>query len=310
MDKIEYQDETCTLNSFIGMNRFFMLVCDKESIKKNYVAIEEKIQSLKRSSFYVIEAFIDRVDIVQEIAGELKSEMANNLLNKYTERETVYLLNGDNVALMCNGKRIENDLTSYYTKREMAQKLGLLKPITYLKAVFEHFKIDCYFDSYYRENTFNGETIKSEINENELRNYLLEYLNKIMRGTVRSEHITDISNPKEACDISVNDGTQIAFIEVKYARNEKYIDDSKSSRSIKNCLDSGFDGMEKYILHTTNNGVVVNYIFLYIFCAIKKSEEEIERCSEEYCQSKEISKELESAFNGIVVNDMNKWGNF
>lgn len=162
-----------------------------------------------------------------------------------------------------------------------------------------------YYDMCFNENG----KVKAEIKEQELRNILLQYLNKNMQGEVAVEFCTSYVNDEESVDIYVNDGKQRAIIEVKFSLPEKYYEGA-TNYSLSQRVGDGIKQLDKYALHLAKDARLVDYGYVFVFyMSDLKTETICNRIDKKVAEvMQESSEELHSIFSGVETSDMKMWG--
>lgn len=213
--------------------------------------------------------------------------------------------------LFVNGKVDENINSCFQKTRTMQAKLDVLKPISGIREVFAHFIVECVYkkDNYNICFDYLSGKVKAEIKEQDLRNILLQYLEKNMRGEVSVEFCTDYLNDEESVDIYIYDGCQRAIIEVKFSLPEKYYAGS-THYSITARTGDGIKQLDKYARHLAKDGRLVDFGYVYMFYMSDVKKEtlmsRIDNKTNELLRG--LSDELNSIFDGVEMNDMKCWG--
>ena len=213
--------------------------------------------------------------------------------------------------LFVNGKVDENINSCFQKTRTMQAKLDVLKPISGIREVFAHFIVECVYkkDNYNICFDYLSGKVKAEIKEQDLRNILLQYLEKNMRGEVSVEFCTDYLKDEESVDIYIYDGCQRAIIEVKFSLPEKYYAGS-THYSITARTGDGIKQLDKYARHLAKDGRLVDFGYVYMFYMSDVKKEtlmsRIDNKTNELLRG--LSDELNSIFDGVEMNDMKCWG--
>lgn len=208
-------------------------------------------------------------------------------------------------------ERFEYWYSCFQKTRTMQAKLDVLKPISGIREVFAHFIVECVYkkDNYNICFDYLSGKVKAEIKEQDLRNILLQYLEKNMRGEVSVEFCTDYLNDEESVDIYIYDGCQRAIIEVKFSLPEKYYAGS-THYSITARTGDGIKQLDKYARHLAKDGRLVDFGYVYMFYMSDVKKEtlmsRIDNKTNELLRG--LSDELNSIFDGVEMNDMKCWG--
>lgn len=275
--------------------------------------IKEEILKMKRSDLYHIEIGEGGVCSVEVLGNHnnMNESFIINLVNSKFKNYSGYCFVVDSGMqyLYSNGKIDENVEACLEKTKSMQEKLDILKPVSSLKEVFDHFKIDCIHNKSLHSKCFDALTkkVKSNIQEQKLRNILLTYLKKKMRGEVCVEFCTDYVNDEESVDIYLNDGIERAIIEVKFSLAEKYYDGTNYSLTTR--VGDGIKQLDKYARHLAKDARLVDYGYVYMFyindMKMKTIESHIENKIKELFD--ELSNEVKSIFESVVLNDMKLW---
>ena len=230
---------------------------------------------------------------------------------KFLYIENSKIVNGDWVTNTLKTKVDENNNSCFQKTRTMQAKLDVLKPISGIREVFAHFIVECVYkkDNYNICFDYLSGKVKAEIKEQDLRNILLQYLEKNMRGEVSVEFCTDYLNDEESVDIYIYDGCQRAIIEVKFSLPEKYYAGS-THYSITARTGDGIKQLDKYARHLAKDGRLVDFGYVYMFYMSDVKKEtlmsRIDNKTNELLRG--LSDELNSIFDGVEMNDMKCWG--
>lgn len=211
---------------------------------------------------------------------------------------------------MYSNGEINEELDSCLEKtKSMQEKLKVLYPVSELNEVFEHFKVNCRYKKEYYEECFSyDKVIKKEIKEKELRNILMKYLKKNMKGEVSIEFCTNYLNDEESVDIYLYDGTQRAIIEVKFSFERKYYE-GKTFYNIFSRIKDGINQLNKYAIHLAKDSRLVDYGYVYMFYIKDMEDNQIEKQISDDIRvlEKTFSKDLLSIFQGVKTNNMKTW---
>ena len=279
-----------------------------------FLTIKEEIAKLKQSQLYHIEIVNDGQYSINSLGDRNVNE--SQIINMVTERFKDYkgycfIVDAGMQYLFVNGKVDENINSCFQKTRTMQAKLDVLKPISGIREVFAHFIVECVYkkDNYNICFDYLSGKVKAEIKEQDLRNILLQYLEKNMRGEVSVEFCTDYLNDEESVDIYIYDGCQRAIIEVKFSLPEKYYAGS-THYSITARTGDGIKQLDKYARHLAKDGRLVDFGYVYMFYMSDVKKEtlmsRIDNKTNELLRG--LSDELNSIFDGVEMNDMKCWG--
>lgn len=278
-----------------------------------YLQIKEVIKRLKKSQFHHIEVNSDGECLVDVLGKRDIDE--TDIINLVASRFKDYLgycfvVDSGMQYLYVNGE-MDGSIKSCLEKTKSMQKqLELLKPVSSIREVFAHFRVTCDYTKIYYDKCFNEHgKVKAEIKEQELRNHLMQYLNKNMQGEVVVEFCTSYVNDEESVDIYVNDGKQRAIVEVKFSLPAKYYEGA-THYSLTQRVGDGIKQLDRYAMHLAKDGRLVDYGYVFIFYM---SDEKVEIINNRIKNKvdevlKEASGELHSIFSGVETSDMKTWG--
>lgn len=307
--------ESKILSQLAGLGKAVIISMDKlEYFNLYFLQIREEIAKLKQSQLYHIAIDVNgNFSIESRGSRNINESTILNMVVDVFKDYTGYcfIVNAGMQYLFVDGKIDESINSCFQKTKSMQEKLDILKPVSKIKEVFAHFIIDCiYTKDYYNEcfDNLSGK-VKAEIQEQELRNILLQYLSKYMQGDVSVEFCTDYLNDEESVDIYLNDGIERAIIEVKFSLAEKYYAGS-TYYSITKRTGDGIKQLDKYAKHLAKDARLVDYGYVYMFYMNDMKETTLKshinkKISELLPQ---VSDELHSIFEGVEVNDMKCWG--
>lgn len=281
--------------------------------QKYYSLIKSLIERAKVSNFLWITINYDGTYIEKNLGNpkELKQATIINIVEKNLKNYKGYsfIVNNGIKYLYSNGE-INEELDSCLEKtKSMQEKLKVLYPVSELNEVFEHFKVNCRYKKEYYEECFSyDKVIKKEIKEKELRNILMKYLKKNMKGEVSIEFCTNYLNDEESVDIYLYDGTQRAIIEVKFSFERKYYE-GKTFYNIFSRIKDGINQLNKYAIHLAKDSRLVDYGYVYMFYIKDMEDNQIEKQISDDIRvlEKTFSKDLLSIFQGVKTNNMKTW---
>lgn len=307
--------ESKILCQLAGLGKAVIISMDKlEYFTLNFLRIKEEIAKLKQSQLYHIEITNDGHYSINSLGNRNINE--SQIINMVTEKFKHYkgycfIVDAGMQYLFVDGKVDESINSCFQKTKTMQEKLDVLKPISRIREVFAHFIIECIYKKDNYDLCFDASSgkVKAEIKEQDLRNILLQYLAKNMRGDVSVEFCTDYSNDEESVDIYIYDGSQRAIIEVKFSLPIKYYEGS-THYNITTRTGDGMKQLDKYARHLAKDGRLVDFGYVYMFYMsdMKKKtlKSHIDRKINEMLR--ELSDELNTIFDGVEINDMKCWG--
>lgn len=325
MDKATFLSKATETTSFISeskvlsqlakLNKAVIICADKlERFEKYFSQLKDKIETLRMSQLSIIYINSDGTFIIEDCGSRTINEAAiMNIVNdKFSEYDGYcFVVDSGLQYLYSNGKINEEVNNCLQKTKSMQEKLDVLKPVAALKEVFANFLVQCKFhsDEYYYK-CFDRDTgkVKSCIKEQELRNLLMKFLNKTMRGDIGVEFCTDYHNDEESVDIYINDGIERAIIEVKFSLPKKYYLGA-SNYKFSTRIHAGIIQLDKYAKHLAKDFRLVDYSYIYMFYMNDRDEKVMqEEADKEYVILYDtISTDLKSIFSGIQLNNMQCW---
>lgn len=278
-----------------------------------YMQIKDVIENVKKSQLYHINITSDGTCEVNDLGNREigETDIINLVAEKFKDYSGYcFVVDSGMQYLYVDGKMNGSIKSCLEKTRSMQQQLELLKPVSSIREVFAHFRVTCDYTKTYYDMCFNENgKVKAEIKEQELRNILLQYLNKNMQGEVAVEFCTSYVNDEESVDIYVNDGKQRAIIEVKFSLPEKYYEGA-TNYSLSQRVGDGIKQLDKYALHLAKDARLVDYGYVFVFyMSDLKTETICNRIDKKVAEvMQESSEELHSIFSGVETSDMKMWG--
>lgn len=307
-----YISESKILNSISEKNRAIVFVTkDLDSFQKKCSEVFSLIEEAKQSDLTLIKINDDCSITNKKLANKSidETELINLICKRFRDYKGYCFVVNSGVEFLYKDGEINKDVNSCLMKtKHMQEKLDILKPVSELQRVLEHFKVECNGNDKYYNKCFDTTCNKvlCSIKEQELRNILLEYLLKNMKGEVGVEYCTDFHNDEESVDIYVNDGIERAIIEVKFSLPAKYYL-GKTNYSITKRIEDGYLQLDKYAKHLSKDGRMVEYAYLYMFYINDKDETEIVLMVNQVITSTSVTVDLKSVFENVILNNMKKW---
>lgn len=307
-----YISESKILKGISEKNKAIVFVTkDLEVFQKKCLEVFSLIDEAKQSDLTLIKINDDSSVTNRRLASKTIDEtQLINLINEcFREYKGYCFVVNSGVEFLYKNGEINTDVQSCLMKtKKMQEKLDILRPVSELKKVLNHFKVDCNGNNKYYNKCFDTTCNKvlGSIKEQELRNILLEYLLKNMKGEVGVEFCTDYHNDEESVDIYVNDGIERAIIEVKFSLPAKYYL-GKTHYTITKRIEDGYLQLDKYAKHLSKDGRMVEYAYLYMFYINDKDETELALMLESFISKIVVTVDLKSVFHGVMLNDMKRW---
>lgn len=305
--------EAKILDYLAHLGKAIVISLEKIEYFQTYILdIKTEIEKASNSDIHHFKVDSNGIVIKQVIGTRnLNDFQFHNLIDKRFQSYEGYCFVVDNgMSYMLHNGEIDSNLQSSLLKtKTMQELLNTQKSVRDLEEVFENFNTACKYQTIYREYCFGPDSkIKSDIKEKELRQILLEYLDKHVKGDVQTEFCTDYENDEESVDIYLNDGVQRAIIEVKFSFLNKYYNGS-TFYSFSTRIGDGMTQLDKYAMHLAKDRRQVDFGYVYMFYCNDSSDDEIT----EIIQTKyeELKKYFSSAFFTIykctITNNLLKW---
>ncbi len=307
--------ESKVLSQLAILDKAVMISMDRlDFFSNHYMKLKDEIELLKKSRFYHVKLQESGQCLIEDCADRDINEVGIiNMVQKKFQgyKGYCFIVNAGMQYLYVDGKMEESIQSCLQKTKSMQKQLEVLKPVSKIKEVFAHFKVECDYTYDYYKLCFDksSKKIKREILEQDLRNYLMKYLKKNMQGDVMVEFCTDYVNDEESVDIYVNDGNQRAIIEVKFSLAKKYYE-GVTNYGIADRVAKGVEQLNKYAIHLSKDARLVDYGYVYMFyISDLKKKTIIERIEKKLeAVMKNVSNDLVSIYSGYVLNDMKLWG--
>ena len=259
----KYATEMRTIAMLQDLNKAVMLSSDSiQYIEKAYDDIKKNVKFQKTAKFVHYNVKPDVSLDISVLSDSLieETEILNIITRVYNNNKPKYILTVDQgfECLHIDGE-FNNDIKACLSRIDtMKKRLDAFEPVSKLPQVFSYFFVDCQAGEYYNEFFQPDGIIKSTVLEQNLRNLLLNYLLKKMKGNVWQELCTDYLNDEESVDLFVDDGSESAIIEVKFAFAKKYYA-GRTNYSVKSIAKDGYTKLNKYAVHLAKDGRRTEY---------------------------------------------------
>lgn len=284
-------------------NKYFLLeIEDVKTITSCYNETLEYIESNYKS--FEIRLFILHRDLTlsynvirkQSGASVQRDAFYNLALTRSRETQSFILLCTPEVfALVRDGGFDESFANSLADKKRILEAEGKKLDIDQLEEAFEHFHV---------ERKHNGcdyikdGKVSDDINEQQLRNQLIQYLVKATNMMVHPEFCTSRTKDEESVDVSVIDKNNlVAIIEVKFIVAKKFYVTPERHRypySFSRFKD-GYEQLNRYYIDLEEN-YQLHSAYLYMFYAHSMKAETIKEKAKIYYQKFETSEECSDIF--------------
>lgn len=221
-------------------------------------------------------------ETIKNVAGSsLENEALYNMALEYSNADNYVLVKGKNtIILMHNGGFDQNFGNVFANKQKMLENEKNKKNIDQLDWVFDEFQIQ---RKYLGCEYVVSKKVSDNVDEQILRNSLIEFLREQTNLHIVQELCTTKTNDEESVDIGVIDSdSRVAIIEVKFfVKKGLFENPEKKAYSKKRFLD-GYKQLNKYCVHLKEDNYDLHSAFLYMFYAHTDSREAIENSGKEY----------------------------
>lgn len=307
--------ESKILSQLANLGKAVIISMDQlEYFSSYFLIIKEEISKLRQSQLYLIEITAEGRCTTSDLGTRnvKESRILNIVTGKFKDyKGYCFVVDAGMQYLFVDGKIDESINSCFQRTKTMQEKLDVLKPISRIKEVFEHFFVECKCKKENYNKCFDDVSgkVKAEIKEQDLRNILLQYLDKNMRGDVSVEFCTDYLNDEESVDIYIYDGNQRAIIEVKFSLPKKYYE-GYTYYNITTRVGDGLKQLDKYAKHLAKDGRLVDLGYVYMFYMNDIDEKSLKHSIKEKSDDmlQQLSNELKSIFDGVQMNNMKCWG--
>lgn len=322
MSKEGFLQKAGSTSSLISESKILQIISEKNKaivfVSKSLEVFQSKYEEVislmdiaKQSDLTLISINDDGSITNRRLASKnIEESTLMNLINKcFKDYDGYCFVVNSGVKFLFKDGEINTEVESCLLKtKSMQEQLDILYPVSDLERVLEHFQVDCKGNEDYYNECFDltCNKVLQSVKEQELRNILLKYLLKHMKGEVGVELCTDFKNDEESVDIYVNDGIERAIIEVKFSLPAKYYL-GKSHYPFQKRIADGYTQLDKYANHLSKDGRMVEYAYLYMFYMNDYSKEELYAVVSDVIASITVSTELLSVFKKTFLNDMKKW---
>ncbi|HFI0622502.1 TPA: hypothetical protein ACGO3V_002031 [Streptococcus suis] len=310
----EVISESKLLDIFSQFNKAIILNC--QSFEDIINSMDELVATISKLPQAKINYILVNPNKVLHINSEVDKNISgvdfNNLvLDKSCTDACISLGVFEGIKVIAENGRFTKEVELCLEKtKTMQDKLNVLKPVSGLKEVFDTFMVECKHQKSYYDKCFSASgKIKAEIKEQELRNILLEYLQKNIKGEIFPEYCTSYKKDEESVDIYLNDGVERAIIEVKFSFTKEWYEGKSFYRLEEKSL-LGIEQLNRYAIHLKKDGRLPEYGFVYVFYHNgndKKLKLEAESAVNNKIYSGELSEEFYSIYQKLVFNNLALW---
>lgn len=280
--------------------------------QKYFLDIKLSIENASASDIHhisVSEKGIDKCEVIEKrcINEAMFHNIIDNLFRDYSGY--CFIVDSGISYMLLDGKIDPTIDISLSKTKTMQEKLKTQKNVENLREVFENFYSACKYQKVFYDLCFDSKhMIRAEIKEQELRNILLDYLNKNVKGDIQTEFCTDYHNDEESVDIYLNDGVERAIIEVKFSFSSTYYC-GKTIYPFPKRIGDGLLQLDKYARHLSQGSRQVEYAFLYMFYCNDSTEDEITTMIQTKLDEleKQLSDDFYSVYKDTITNNMKYW---
>lgn len=273
-----------------------------KSINSNYKSYDLKKFQLESNGSICSE-------IIRDISGSaLKEEELFNLAMDISKKNNSYILVRATQALvLINRGKFDTDFKNIFAdKQSLIDMNNKKRDINELELVFENFHSERKYKSC---EYIVGNKIKDSLSEQQLRNSLIEFLEKATKLHIVPELCTSKTNDEESVDIGVIDSNNdVAIIEVKYFVQKGYFNDPKKRAYSDARFKDGYEQLNRYCEHLNKENYKIHSAFLYMFYAHSDSYEKIYINSQKYYATfitcTECSKDFLHHYKSTICDNM------
>lgn len=311
----EYQSEYSILVDFYKLfPKFYFLLelSSLEIIKDNFSVIVEFIKKEYKSFdlrlFHINEKIEMKSIVLTKKAGmSLQDvECMNYAINISKENKSFVLVKHESFVLMNSG------IFDNKFKNKFADMIKIQKAENQRLTIDQ---LELAFGQYHLERKHNGceyvknGKISNKVDEQYLRNDLIEYLNLKMKPYISDELCTSLENDEESVDIGVIDAdNKVAIIEIKFFVKKGFFEDSdKIAYSFVRFL-HGYQQLNRYCIHLNEYKYKIHSAYLYMFYAHDENETAIRKQAknyyEKYVRCNNYSDEFIQNYKDTIIDNM------
>lgn len=266
---------------------FIFELCELSKVKFEYGKIVNFINQNYRS--YDLRKFKLETDdsisieVLENKSGSsLKDEQLFNIAMDISQKNNSYVLVRANCALVLinNGKFDLEFKNIFADKQALIDTNNKKRNINELELVFENFHSE---RKYKGCDYVEGTKVKDSISEQQLRNSLINFLEKVTKLHVVPELCTSKQEDEESVDIGViNSNNEVAIIEVKYFVKQGFFNNPIKKAYSKTRFKDGYEQLNRYCIHLNKENYKLHSAFLYMFYAHSDSLELINNAAQKY----------------------------
>lgn len=222
-------------------------------------------------------------EILKSKSGSsLKDEELFNIAMDISKKNGSYVLVRANHALVliCKGKFDLEFENIFADKQALIDSNNKKRDINELELVFENFHSERKYKGcdYIEKNK-----VKDSVSEQDLRNSLINFLEKATKLHVVPELCTSKQEDEESVDIGVIDSNnEVAIIEVKYFVKQGFFISPDKKAYSKSRFKKGYEQLNRYCVHLNKENYKLHSAYLYMFYAHSDSLELINNAAKEY----------------------------
>ena len=280
-------------------------------IQKQLDSLKQRIQVQKNSQIDLYEISRDSISVENLGNSSVSEAQIVNMLRKIPDYDKGYVfVICDGVKLfMLNGDFNESIKTCFMKTKTMNDMLGNYEPVSNLGKIFDLFQVECKHGTY-SDLVFlkKSKMIDGNVREQELRNILMKFLIKKVKGPVLPEFCTDYEGDEESVDIYLDDAVNTAIIEVKFAFSKRYYEGG-THYSPKSRITMGHKQLDKYATHLAKDQRHIDYGYLYFYHRTSHDQDEINGIIRQACTEagKTLSDDYRSLYTATVDNCLHAW---
>lgn len=280
-----FTNESSMLQSIYGLQKNVILyVNDKRILSKYWLKIKKFIVMIPYTDFVFIE--LDVLGSINQkklnFNGDVNIELINYMNNNFKDSIGYYFVaHREGIHFLYRNGEIDRNVESVLeTKVKMEKLLQTKFPLEKIEDVFYEFSAYCKSSAAKDFFVSENNKIKASIKEQELRNCLMNYLNKNINGTARQEFCTDSTNDEESVDICISDTKQTAIIEVKFAFSKKFYE-GMTFYNYLNRTELGLSQLNRYLNNLHKDKIIVDYAYLYMYVALEENIDQVKMKQED-----------------------------
>ncbi|MEG1946516.1 MAG: hypothetical protein RR139_05390 [Lachnospiraceae bacterium] len=245
-----------------------------------------------------------------ESGSSIKDEELFNVAMAISKKNNSFVLVRASAALVLisDGKFDLEFKNIFADKQNLIDINNKKRDINELELVFENFHSE---RKYKGCNYVQGDKVRDSVSEQQLRNSLISFLEKVTKLHVVPELCTSKQEDEESVDIGVIDSNnEVAIIEVKYFVKQGFFNDPVKKAYSKSRFADGYKQLNRYCIHLNKENYKLHSAFLYMFYAHSDSIETVnsvaEKCFNDFIQNdkSECSDDFKHHYKSTICDNM------